>query len=239
MVIKEPQVLEASQELKFPPGEIWSDESPLESDLHRKQIDILVRLLEWFWRDRTDFYATGNLTVYFSPNQKKSEDFRGPDFFVVLGAEKKLRKSWVVWNENGQYPNVIIEILSDSTAKTDRDLKKQIYQNVFRTLDYFLFDPETWELQGFKLIKSQYQPMVPTPEGRLWSEQLKLYVGIDAQKVLRFFTESGELVLLPEEELAQQAEQEKQRAEQEKQRADQAMAEVERLKAILKAQGLE
>ncbi|YAG12511.1 Uma2 family endonuclease [Nostoc sp. DSM 114161] len=125
----------------FPPGDIYSDEPPLESDLHREQIDLLIRLIKWWWRDRNNFYATGNLTIYFSPNQKKSEEFRGPDFFVVLDAEKKDRKSWVVWQEDGKYPNVIIELLSDSTASVDKGLKKQIYQNTFRTPDYFWFDP--------------------------------------------------------------------------------------------------
>ena len=36
----------------FPPSYLESDEPPLESDLHRDQIDLLIRLLRWFWRDR-------------------------------------------------------------------------------------------------------------------------------------------------------------------------------------------
>lgn len=102
-----------SEDIVFPPGDLASNEPPLESDLHREQIDLLIRLLRWFWKDRQDYYVSGNLTVYYSPNQKKSEDFRGPDFFVVLRADPKPRKSWAVWQENGQYPNVIIELLSD------------------------------------------------------------------------------------------------------------------------------
>ncbi len=81
----------------FPPGDLWSDEPPSESDLHREQIELLINILKLWWRERQDFYASGNLIVYYSPNQKKSEDFRDPDFFVVLGTEKKDRKSWVVW----------------------------------------------------------------------------------------------------------------------------------------------
>jgi len=227
----EPQSSQSELEVDFPPGDLWSDEPPLESDLHRKQIEILVRLLEWFWRDRTDFYASGNLTIYYSSGQKKSAEFRGPDFFVVLGCEKKERKSWVVWHEEGKYPHVIIEILSNSTAATDRGLKKEIYQNTFRTPNYFWFDPVTLELVGFHLSDGEYQPIEPTESGKLWSEQLQLYLGIE-NKILRLFTPSGELVLLPEEDLTEQL-------EQEKQRADQAIAEVERLKALLKAQGLQ
>ncbi|NJL37378.1 MAG: Uma2 family endonuclease [Leptolyngbyaceae cyanobacterium RM2_2_4] len=76
-----------SSEVIFPPGNLWSDEPPLESDLHREQIDLLIRLIRWWWRERQDFYASGNLTIYYSPNQKTSEEFRGPDFFVVLNAD--------------------------------------------------------------------------------------------------------------------------------------------------------
>ncbi len=196
----------------FPPGDIYSDEPPLESDLHREQIDLLIRLIKWWWRDRQNFYATGNLTIYFSPNQKKSEEFRGPDFFVVLDAEKKDRKSWVVWQEEGKYPNVIIELLSDSTASVDKGIKKQIYQNTFRTPDYFWFDPVSWELQGFHLVDGQYQELLPSGDGWLWSQQLELYLGVESGK-LRFFTSDGQIVMLPEEEANQQLEQERQRAE--------------------------
>lgn len=121
----------------FPPGDLYSDEPPLESDLHRLQITLLIQCLEWLWRNRQDFYVSGNITVYYSPDQRKSEDFRGPDFLVVLGTERKPRKSWVVWEEGGNYPNVIIELLSDSTASVDKGLKKEIYQNTFRTPEYF------------------------------------------------------------------------------------------------------
>ena len=48
---------------------------------------------------------------------------------MVLDTERKLRKSWVVWEEDGKYPHVIVEILSESTANTDRELKKQLYQD--------------------------------------------------------------------------------------------------------------
>ncbi|MEH1973160.1 MAG: Uma2 family endonuclease, partial [Nostoc sp.] len=182
-----PSLEDVTESIIFPPGDIYSDEPPLESDLHREQIDLLIRLIKWWWRDREDFYATGNLTIYFSPNQKKSEEFRGPDFFVVLDTEKKDRKSWVVWQEDGKYPNVIIELLSNSTASVDKGLKKQIYQNTFRTPDYFWFDPNNLELQEFNLVDGQYQELVPTESGWLWSQQLRLYLTVYLGK-LRFFT---------------------------------------------------
>ena len=186
------------EDVIFPKIDLYSDEPPLETYLHLQQMMLLIKCLDWLWRDRQDFFAAGNLTIYYSPQQKKSEKFRGPDFFVVLGTERKPRKSWVVWEEEGKYPNVIIEILSPKTAKSDRGLKKQIYQDTFRTADYFWFDPDTLEFQGFQLIQGQYQELQPNQEGRLWSQQLGLYLGIHNSQ-LRFFTNLGELVLTTEE----------------------------------------
>lgn len=183
----------------FPPGDLYSDEPPLESDLHLRQIILLLTCLESLWRDRPDFYAAGNLTIYYSHKKRKNEDFRGPDFFVVLETERKTRKSWVIWEEEGKYPNVIVEILSDSTANTDRDFKKKLYQDTFRTPDYFWFDPYTLEFAGFHLVDGRYQPLQPNLQGHLWSQQLGLSLGIH-QGLLRFFTPESVLVPSPEEE---------------------------------------
>ncbi|WP_088429272.1 Uma2 family endonuclease [Halomicronema hongdechloris] len=238
-----------------PPTNLWSDEPPLESDFHRDQIDLLIGILRWWWRDRDDAYVSGNLTVYYNQQQLKSRDFRGPDFFVVLGTEKKDRRSWVVWDEQGQYPNLILEILSNSTRQVDKGPKKQLYQNIFRTPDYFWFDPDTVELQGFHLLDGQYESIQPTEQGWLWSQQLELYLGVNKNK-LRFFTSDGELIPSPEELAAQEhqraeqehqraeqerqrAEQERQRAEQERQRAEQAEQELEQLRAQMKSRGTE
>ncbi|MEH1955723.1 Uma2 family endonuclease [Nostoc sp.] len=202
------QDLETSENVIFPPGDLYSNEPPLETDLHRLQMTLLIQCLEWLWQNHQDFYASGNLTIYYSPRQRKSENFRGPDFFVVLGTERKPRKSWVVWEEDGKYPNVIIEIISDTTGDTDKGLKKQIYQDIFRTPDYFWFDPETLEFSGFHLLDGEYQPLEQNLQGWLWSQQLGLYLGV-AQEKLRFYTPEGELLPTPEEV-----------AQQEKQRSD-------------------
>ncbi|MGK7884336.1 MAG: Uma2 family endonuclease [Crocosphaera sp.] len=190
--------LNPSSNLIYLPTDLWSDEPPLESDLHLQQIILLLTCLESFWSDRNDYYATGNLTIYYNAEQLKKRDFCGPDFFVVLNTEKRPRKSWVVWGEKGQYPHVIVEILSDSTAKVDRTKKKELYQNIFRTPNYFWFDPVSLEFQGFRLSEGIYKPINPDENGYLWSEQLGLYLGIYERK-LRYFTPEGELVLSPQE----------------------------------------
>ena len=199
------QTRETQENIIIPSADLYSDEPPVETDLHLRQIILLLQCLEWWWRDRSNFFASGNITIYYSLRQKKSEDFRGPDFFVVLDTEKRSRKSWVVWEEGGKYPHIIVEILSPKTAKTDRETKKQIYQDIFRTPNYFWFDPDSLELAGFNLVSGKYQPIIPNQNGWMFSEQLGLYLGIHQQK-LRFLTPSGELVPTPEE-AAIQAEQ--------------------------------
>jgi Uma2 family endonuclease len=198
----------------------------LESYAHLQQILILLQCLEWLWQERNDYFAAANLTIYYSPNQKKSEYFRGPDFFVVLGTERRLdRKSWVVWGEGGKYPDVIVEILSPSTAKIDRGEKKQIYQDIFRTPDYFWFDPETLELQGFRLMEGQYQAIEPTDRGWLWSDRLGLFLGIHQQQ-LRYFNREAELIPTPAEV-----------AKQERQEKVLALQQIEQLKSRLRELG--
>ena len=191
----------------FPPGDLESNEPPLESELHLRQIILLLQCLELLWENRNDFYAAGNLTVYYSSRKRIFEDFRGPDFFVVLGTERKTRKSWVVREEDGKYPNLIIELLSNSTSATDKGLKKQTYQDVFRTPEYFWFDPDNLEFAGFVLLNGRYQPIETNEQGWIFSEQVGLFLGVYEEK-LRFFTSEGELVSTPEEV----AEKQKQRA---------------------------
>jgi Uma2 family endonuclease len=220
----------------LPPSNLYSDEPPLETELHLEQIILLLKCLKWLWRDRTDFYAAGNLTIYFSSKKLKTEDFRGPDFFVVLDTEQKVRKSWTIWEEDGKYPHLILEILSPTTASTDRNFKKTLYQDTFRTPDYFWFDPETLEFAGFHLVDGKYKPLQPNAHGHLWSQQLGLYLGI-YQGLVRFFTPDGQLVPTPEENAEQErerAEQERERAEQETQRAEQERERAERLAAKLR-----
>ncbi|MEA5617937.1 Uma2 family endonuclease [Cronbergia sp. UHCC 0137] len=190
----------------FPSGALYSDEPPFESDLHRLQMTLLIECLELWWQDRNDFYVTGNLKVFYSRTQPTSEQFRNPDFLVVLDTERKPRRSWAVWKEFGKYPNVIIELLSNFTAHIDKGLKKEIYQNTFRVIEYFWFDPCTLEIAGFSLVGGVYKDMKPNDRGWFWSKQLELFLGIDAGK-LRYFTSDGQLVPTQAEMLSQQKEQ--------------------------------
>ncbi|NJR40917.1 MAG: Uma2 family endonuclease [Leptolyngbyaceae cyanobacterium CSU_1_4] len=222
---------EVSDHFDLPPSDLYSDEPPLETDLHRNQIDLLIRLLQHWWQDRQDFYISGNLTVYYNTQQLKSRDFRGPDVFIVLNTEKRDRRSWAIWEEGGKYPNLVIELLSNSTASIDKGAKKTLYQDVWRVPEYYWFHPETLEFAGFHLVEGQYETIAPTGQGHLSSQQLGLELGI-YERQLRWFTAEGDLVPLPEET-------ERQRAEQERQAKEQAQQRLEQLENFLRSQGID
>ncbi|PSR14253.1 hypothetical protein C8255_24385 [filamentous cyanobacterium CCP3] len=52
--------------------------------------------------------------------------------------------------------DLIVELLSPATEKTDRSLKKALYQDRFRTPEYFWFSPETLEFEGYRLVGQHY-----------------------------------------------------------------------------------
>lgn len=228
-------VLTAQQfEAQMPDAQLLlSDEPEMESSLHYAQLALLVSCLEWLWREAPeanhspDFFIGANLTIYFSRQQLKNKDFRGPDFFLVKDTPNQPRPSWVVWEEDGRYPNVIVELLSESTAQVDRTIKKQLYQDRFRTPEYFWFSPSTLEFEGYRLLNGVYDAIESDAKGWRWSEQLQLFLGIEAQQ-LRYFTPEGELVPTPAEAAQQSAAQ-----------AQQSVAQAQRLAAKLRELGVD
>jgi Uma2 family endonuclease len=216
----------------------YDDGEPMETHRHKLQMDLLMYPLnDWLMREQKNGFVSGNMFVYFSPAQVRNQDFKGPDVFAVLDVPFKERKSWVVWEE-GKAPDVVIELLSSSTATHDKTDKKQIYQNQLRVPEYFWFDPFNAEdFAGFALHLGHYEPIPFDSQGRLISQSLGLalvrwagiYTGIEAQW-LRWSTIEG--ILLPtEHEYAQaarqQADQAQQQADQAQQQADQAQQQAD------------
>lgn len=232
-----------------PTNLIFDDGEPLESNRHRIAMNVLIRSFKQGGTARLDYFTGGNMFVYYSSQQVKNQDFRGPDFFVVLGVEPDpTRPGWVVWEEGGRYPDVIVELLSPTTAAIDKGVKKDTYEQVFKTRDYFIFDPITADsLQGWHLnLERGYQPLTPNENGWLWCETLNLWIGTwngtvedDEATWLRFYNAQGNLVLLPEEAAQQNAEQAQQQVEQERQRAEQAEQRAAQLAERLRQLGVE
>ena len=63
-----------------PTNLVAEDGTNLESDWHRKQINLLIDSLGWRRRGRRDYYAGGNMFIYFNEEEARNRDFRGPAF---------------------------------------------------------------------------------------------------------------------------------------------------------------
>lgn len=247
---------------------VFDDGNPLETDWHSLELPLLRDLVRQVMAEqgRTDFYIGINMFLYYSVEQARdvAEEekggrpclaYRGPDFYWVGGVDpNRDRPGWVAWEEDGLLPNVILELLSPFTAHKDRTERKDLYEQVLRTDEYFMYEPETRRLEGLRLAPSfsSYQPIPPDEQGRLWSEQLEVSFGLwhgalmdRKYEWLRLFRSDGSLVPTTEEAAHKRAEEARQRAdaaeaelarkltEAARLRADVAEAELARLRALL------
>jgi Uma2 family endonuclease len=228
---------------------VETDGEPLESEWHRYAMNLLIDAVSYHLRQRDDFYVGGNMFIYFSEEQARNRDFRGPDFFFVEGTRREpMRPYWAVWLEGGRYPDVIIELLSPRTALVDRTTKKDVYEQVFHTAEYYCYDPITQQLEGWQLHCGHYQPLAPNAQGWLWCDRLQLWLGtwdgayMTRQATwLRFYDAQGQVVPVFAEAAQQQAEAAQQQAEAAQQQAEatQQQAETERQRAETERQRAE
>lgn len=232
----------------LPPGEDElpsSDGEPMDSERHCKQMNLLVDSLASFWHFRDDFYAGGNMFLYFNELQAKKNTFRGPDVFVVLDTIRRERKSWVMWQKE-RAPDVIIELLSPSTEHVDRGEKMRIYGRVLRVPEYYLYEPGADTLEGYQPNHQlAYAPLAPDKRGQFLSQRLGIRLGVWTEGLyqgipgpwLRWWDDTGH-VLPSDEEAARSAQADARSAQAEAQTAqDQAAALQEKLAAYEKRFG--
>lgn len=226
-----------------------SDEPQMETTLHQRALVMLQTTLDWHWRERNDYFIGANLSVYYDLDELRRRRFFGPDFFLVRGCSPHPRRSWVVWQEGGRYPDLIVELLSERTAHIDRGAKRTHYQNIFRTPEYFWFDPLSLEFEGFRLGATRvYEPIAPDAAGRRFSEVMDLALGVEDDE-LHLYDPAGRRLPSPaeaalagmEEATAERerADAEQVRAETERQRAEAEHRRAEALAARLRALGID
>jgi Uma2 family endonuclease len=232
-----------------PPGEDelpYDDGEPMESERHLQQMNLLIEALKLRWHDRDDVYVGGNMAIYFSELQTKKNDFRGPDVFVVLDTNARERKSWVVWQEDGRTPDVVIELLSESTEQVDRTDKMRIYAKLLRVPEYYLFDPFSGTLEAYALDRTTraYVPVPPEANDDVVSACLGLRLGVRhgtyrglAVDWLRWLDGDGRVVPTGEEQARAAEEQARAAEEQARTAGDEAKRLAARLAAYEKQFG--
>jgi Uma2 family endonuclease len=189
-----------------------------ESDIHRILMVSVIERLGARFASRTDVYVSGNLMVYYAEGQPKK--FLAPDCFVVFGVRSGPREIYQSWAE-GKLPDVVFEFTSKTTHDEDLKDKFQVYQNVWRVKEYFLFDPRDEylkpPLRGYRLQRGELRPMKLT-NGVLTSKVLGITLARDGTRLLLRDATTGHELLTAAEQQAATAE-----------------AEIARLKAELAA----
>jgi Uma2 family endonuclease len=173
-----------------------------ETDWHRDLMLLLIEVLRGFFAGQR-VYVSGNLLVFYEEGNRRRHV--SPDVFVARGVENRPRPNYLVWEE-ARGPEVVVELTSSSTRREDAGAKRQLYQDVLRVKEYFLFDPRAdWldpRLQGLRLRKGAYHPIRPR-RGRLPSQVLGLHLE-PAGEMLRLWDPASEAWLpTPEERRAE------------------------------------
>ena len=203
-----------------------------ETELHRVLMTDLIQTLQHWYADHPRVYVGGNLLLYYVEGDKRRHV--SPDVFVAHGVGKHLRDYYLLWEERHP-PRTVIELTSSSTRREDTVKKHELYRDVLKVREYFLFDPREEylrpSLQGYRLRGGVYES-IRMVEGRLPSVTLKLHLERSGQHMrlydpstqswLPTTDERTDQALQRAEEEKRRAEEEKRRAEEEKQRAEDA-----------------
>ena len=169
-----------------------------ETDYHSLLLDLLKILLRVVLPESGDNYLASNF-IYWAPGDNKARV--ALDLYHIKGISCRPRCVFKVWEER-RTPDVVFEVLSESTYRIDLDQKLRIYQEVLKVSEYFICDPEAVysheALLGFRLTDGVYRTIEPVA-GRLLSEQIGVDLKAIDGRVRLYDSATGVLVPTPAE----------------------------------------
>ena len=157
-----------------------SDGQPMaETELHRDLMIDSILTLKARFQDMPAVCVSGNMLMYYVPRDAKKS--LAPDVFVTFGIERKQRRIYRIWEE-GKPPDFVLEFSSKGTFANDLGAKKDLYAEVLGVREYFLYDAERkylpTPLMGFRLVGTEYVPIRPEPDGKVFAATLGLSLGL-------------------------------------------------------------
>jgi Uma2 family endonuclease len=245
-----------------------SDEKPVDSELQERIPNLLSLIVAEILAGRTDWFFGIDMGIYYSPDEPAVV----PDAFLSIGVDRvrgeNLRLSYVLWEEKGILPQLVLEVVSKK-YRGEYSTKKELYRNLGIQY-YVIYNPRRRvkpTLEIYQLIQGQYVQMLGN---RVWLPAIGLGLGKERlayqeheREWLFWYDEAGNRYPTPQERAEQERqgreqerqgreqerqgrEQERQGREQERQRADLAeqrasLAEqqLQRLAEQLRAMGIE
>jgi Uma2 family endonuclease len=215
-----------------------SDGKPMsDNTLQYRWIVLIKENLEILFAAIKDVFIAGDLLWY--PVQKAPGC--APDVMVVFGRPKGERGSYLQWEEGNIPPQVVFEILSPSNSDSEMDKKRDLYEK-HGVEEYYLYDPETNNLQGWSRSKKRFKKI--TNINGWTSPRLKIRFVLTTT-TLDIYRPDGRKFLTSVEleqrvlDAEQQAELEKQRRQQAEQQAELERQRYQELLKQLQDRGIE
>ena len=242
------EALDRPREAVDEDGYLTSTPTMPELTPHHIAVKLAIESLEYHLdKSGQEYLCAGNVLLYDLPDQRRR--FLSPDIILFLtpppGEQARVYKAW-----EGDLPDLVAEVLSDSTLLNDLGDKKARYAQL-GIAEYWIFAPPEFHiedlpaLQGFRLGRYGYEPIAPV------AAQVKGYAadlypsavlgaawGEDAQALLRLFSPlENDWCPLSKEvrqlwwQAQQQLIEERARADREQARADREQARADREQA--------
>ncbi len=172
-----------------------------------------------------DVFVAGDNLIY--PVKGDPTVRQATDVSVAFGRPKGHRGSYKVWEEGGIFPQVIFEVLSPGNRLGEMKRKRQFYRR-YGAEEYYVFDPDDNTLEGW-LRQNRRLEEIDDTNGF-----------VSPRLGIRFDTSGGSLAIhypdgrrfLTFQEVIDQAAAAERRAEQARQEND-------RLRAMLRAAGID
>jgi Uma2 family endonuclease len=188
-------------------------------------------------------YAIGqDCGIYWRLTDPPERGAEAPDWFYVPNIpptlDGQMRRSYVLWQEIIS-PLIVLEFVSgngqEERDNTPYEGKFWVYEQAIRVPFYGIYEVNKASVKVYHLVDGRYRLLTANERGHFAIPPLGIEIGIwegNYQNAflpwLRWWDGQGNLLLTGEE-----------RAAQERQRADRAEQENERLRAQLKAVGIE
>ncbi|MGB3619074.1 MAG: Uma2 family endonuclease, partial [Catalinimonas sp.] len=199
-----------------------SDGRPMaENTLQFQWIVTLKTNLDWTFRERADVLVAGDLLWYPVEGQPKVNT--APDVLVALGRPGGHRGSYKQWEEGGQPPHVVIEVLSPSNRMGEMIRKFKFYER-HGVEEYFVIDPDR-DPETLNVYQRQGQELREVDVADEWVSPL-LGVRFVLDEGLHLYHPDGER-FATFAEVRQRAAQAQQQAEQAQQQAQQAQQQAQ------------
>lgn len=232
-----PTATPTEPEIEYPS----SDGKPMaENTLQYRWIVTIAGNVDALFAARDDVFVAGDNLIY--PVRGNNKVRQAPDVYVAFGRPKGDRGSYQVWLEGGIFPQVVFEVRSPGNRAGEMARRFRFYDR-YGAEEYYDLDPDRNRLRAYTRPPGGRLTEVGAPDG-FASPRLGVRFDLSGPELVIFYP-TGE-PFLTFQQLADARNAERRRADAQQARADaaarqvdQVRQEADRLRALLRAAGID